>query len=207
MAMGTSRDRESVYLDTTVVSYLTAPRTKDPRGAAWQAVTVDWWETQRERFDLYRSDVTEIARRRDDRADARRRLDALYEVPALDVTTQVEELADALIRAGAIPPDSRDCAMHVAVAAVHGVDYLLTWDFRRISNARTKPIMRAVCSRHEYSCPEICTPPGLMGASSGDEIIRELWQIKESIAREHGYDVVRLAAYFRNRPRQPEKST
>ena len=205
--MGTSRDRESVYLETSVVWYLTARPTRDLLVAAWQFVTAEWWETQRERFDLYTSDVTVMECRRVNREAIRPRRDALDGVPALSVTTQVEELSDALIRAEAIPPDDRGCATHVAVAAVHGIDYLLTWDVRRIDNARTKPIMRAVCGRQGYSCPEICSPQALMGASASDEIIRELWQIKESIAREHGYDVVRLAAYFRNRPRQPEKST
>ena len=161
-----SRTRKSVYIETSVVSYLTARRTKDLLVAAWQAVTVDWWETHRGRFDLYTSDVTVMESRRGNPEAAQRRLEALVEIPVLSVTAQVDELSEALLHAGAIPPAYVGDSLHVAVSAVHGVDYLLTWNFRHIDNAETKPMMREVCGLHGYSCPEICTPQQLMGVSN-----------------------------------------
>ena len=166
MAIGTSEARKSVYIETSVVSYLTARRNKDLLAAAWQAVTVDWWETRRDRFDLYTSDVTVIESRQGNPEAAQRRLDALDGVPVLNVTAPVNELSEALIDAGAIPPNYFDDAVHVAVSSVHGIDYLLTWNYRHIDNAETKPLMREICGSHGYSCPEICTPHELMGESN-----------------------------------------
>jgi hypothetical protein len=54
-------------------------------------------------------------------------------------------------------------SLHIAVFAVHGIDYLLTWNYRHIDNAETKPIIRKVCLANSYSYPEICTPRELMG--------------------------------------------
>ena len=66
---------------------------------------------------------------------------------------------------GALPPKALDDSLHIALFAVHGIDYLLTWNCRHIDNAETKPIVRSVCAAHGYSGPEICTPQELMGAS------------------------------------------
>ena len=167
--MGTrsiARTRKSVYIETSFVSYLTARRTKDLLVAAWQAVTVDWWETRRGNFDLYTSDITIVEAGGGNPAASRRRLDVLAGIRLLKITEHVVALSESLLQARAIPPDSEDDAMHVAAAAVHGVDYLLTWNFRHLDNAETKPIMRMVCSRNGYSCPEICTPQELMGVSN-----------------------------------------
>lgn len=165
--MGTgsiARTRKSVYIETSVVSYLTSRRPADR--ATWQAVTVDWWETRRGDFDLYTSDVTVIEARRGNPEAAQRRLDALDEIPVLSVTTQVNELSEALLRARAIPRAYVGDSLHVAVSAVHGVDYLLTWNFRHLNNDETKPIMREVCELSGYSCPKICTPRQLTGVSN-----------------------------------------
>ncbi len=73
-------------------------------------------------------------------------------------------LSKALLQGTALPAKALDDSLHIAVSAVHGVDYLLTWNFRHIDTAETKPLMRSVCAIHGYTCPEICTPQELMGA-------------------------------------------
>jgi len=81
----------------------------------------------------------------------------------LALTDVVVALSKALIQEGALPPKALDDSLHVAVSAVHGVDYLLTWNYRHLDNAETKPIIRSVCAIHGYTSPEICTPQELMG--------------------------------------------
>ena len=68
-----------------------------------------------------------------------------------------------LISDGAIPPKAIDDSLHIALSVIHEVDYLLTWNFRHIDNAETKPIIRKICFDNGYPYPEICTPIELMG--------------------------------------------
>ena len=155
--------KKTVYIETTVVSYLTARPTGDLVGAAWQKITAHWWETQRGRFDLRASEVTVSEAGRGDAGAAARRLAALADVALLPVTNAAVELSEALVRGDAVPEKAESDAMHVAVAAVHGVDYLLTWNCRHLDNAETKPVMRRICGEWGYVVPEICTPQELMG--------------------------------------------
>ena len=137
--------------------------TSDLLAAAWQKATVDWWDTQRNRFDLYTSDVvTEEAGKGNPEA-AMRRLEALSGIPILVLTEDVVALSKALIEEKALPAKALDDSLHIAVSAVHNINYLLTWNCRHIDNAETKPIIRSVCTIHGHTSPEICTPQELMG--------------------------------------------
>ncbi len=156
-------DKKTVYIETSVISYLTARPTSGLVAAAWTKITVDWWETQRNRFDLYTSDITIEEAGRGDAEAGRRRLAALSGIPILPITEAVVELSKELLHGKALPAKALDDAQHIAISAVHGIDYLLTWNYRHIDNAETKPIMRRVCLLHDHTCPEICTPQELMG--------------------------------------------
>ena len=156
-------DKRTVYIETSVVSYLTSRPTGDLLAAAWQKITLDWWETRRSRYELYTSGVTvEEARRGNPDAGARR-LNALSSIPVLPITQAAVDLSKELFQGGALPAKAGNDALHVAVSAVHGVDYLLTWNCRHLDNAEIKPIVRRVCALQGYICPEICTPQELMG--------------------------------------------
>ncbi len=100
---------------------------------------------------------------RGDPEAARRRLERLEEIPNLEISEAAATLAAALIENGALPENAADDAMHLAIAAVHHVDFLLTWNCRDIANAERKPTIRRVCAEHGLRCPEICTPQELMG--------------------------------------------
>jgi hypothetical protein len=157
-----------VYIETSVISYLTARPSNNLIAAAWQKETIDWWETQRERFDLYISEVViEEAGRGDDLA-ASRRLQALEDIEVLQLDTASVELSKALIDESAIPRKALDDALHVAVAAVNGMDFLLTWNCRHIDNAEMKPKIRKIIENQGYQCPEIATPIELMGVHADD---------------------------------------
>ena len=158
-------EKKTVYIETSIASYLTARPTSDLMAAAWQKATIDWWDTQRGRFSLYTSEATLEEAGRGDPNAAKRRLGALSEIPLLPINEVVASLSQALIKEGALPAKAVDDALHIAVSAVQGVDYLLTWNFRHLDNAETKPIIRNVCTAHGYSSPEICTPQELMGVS------------------------------------------
>ncbi len=156
-------EKKSVYVETSVISYLTARPPRELVAAAWQAETILWWETQRGKFDLCVSSLVLEEIGRGDSTAAAKRLEALVGVPLLEVNQEVFALADSLVQPTAIPGKAFDDALHVAVAAVYGIDYLLTWNCRHIDNAEIKPKIRMICGNCGYFCPEICTPSELMG--------------------------------------------
>ncbi len=161
-------DRKSVYIETSIVSYLTARPSSNLLAAAWQRATVIWWDTRRSQFNLFVSaTVIEEANRGDDHAAARR-LETLVEIPLLPITEAVVTLSKSLIREGGVPEKALDDALHIAVSAVHGIDYLLTWNCRHIDNAEMKPLIRRLCAAKRHPCHEICTPQELMGVSTND---------------------------------------
>ena len=159
---------KTVYIETSILSYLTARPSRDLVAAARQQVTRTWWDAQRPRFEVFVSPVVDQESRRGDADAARRRVEAAIDIPVLEIVEQAYELAVALIAEGALPAAAQDDAAHIALAAVHGMDYLLTWNCRHIDNAETKPIVRSVCAKHGYTCPEICTPEELMGGEDED---------------------------------------
>lgn len=154
---------KTVYIETSIVSYLTARPSNNLMAAAWQKVTLDWWDTQKNRFSLFTSDLVLEEAKRGNHEAASRRLDVLSEIAILEITDEVVTFSKELIKEGALPAKALDDALHVAVSTIHKVDYLLTWNCRHIDNAETKPIIREVCFNAGYPCPEICTPQELMG--------------------------------------------
>jgi hypothetical protein len=160
--------RPTVYIETSIISYLTARPSSDLLAAAWQRATADWWETQRGRFDLYTSDVVLAESSRGHPQAAARRLETLQGIPTLPITDAVKTFSLVLLRDGILPARALDDSLHIAVSAVHELDYLLTWNCRHIDNAEVKPLIRSVCIVHGYVCPEICTPQELMGGTHYD---------------------------------------
>ena len=156
----------SVYIETSVVSYLTARPSASLLAAAHQQITREWWDHRRHRFEQYISPMVLDEAGRGDPEAAARRLAALDDFPVLEPTQSAAELVDVLISDGALPSVARDDATHVAIATVHRMDYLVTWNCRHIDNAEAKPLIRSVCAVHGYTCPEICTPEELMGGAT-----------------------------------------
>lgn len=161
--MTTGEDMETVYIETSVVSYLTARPTSNLVAAAWQKTTADWWDAHRPRFDIRTSDLTIEEAGRGNPQAAARRLEALDGIPILPITGPVVELSAALLHGRALPSNAQNDAIHIGVSAVHGVDYLLTWNFRHLANAETRGTIRSVCERQGFTSPEICTPSELIG--------------------------------------------
>ena len=159
----TSENARTVYVETSVVSYLTARATNNLLAAAWQTATAEWWDTHRTRFVLCTSALTIEEAGRGHQEAAARRLEALDGIAMLPITEAVIVLSDALIRGRALPANAQSDAIHIAASAVYGIDYLLTWNFRHPANAEARPRIREVCEQQGYKSPEICTPSELTG--------------------------------------------
>jgi len=160
--------RKRVYIETSVISYLVARPSRNIVAAAWQQVTQQWWDGQRARFELFTSELVLAEAGQGDPDAAQRRCEKVKGIPDLEVTDDVVGLAKKLVGEGALPRQAMGDAMHIAVAAVHGIDYLLTWNCRHLDNAERKPLVRSVCAVAGYRCPEICTPQELIGEQDDD---------------------------------------
>jgi len=155
--------KRTVYIETSVISYLTARPSRNIIAAAWQQVTLDWWERQRERFELVISELVRSEVSEGDPEAVQKRMVIIQGMPELAITNNVVSLAKKMVSEGALPDKAIGDAMHIAIAAVHEVDYLLTWNYRHLDNAERKPLVRSICIIAGYRSPEICTPQELLG--------------------------------------------
>ena len=150
-----------VYVETTVISYLAASPSRDIVVAAHQQLTREWWE-RRDRFELVVSQAVVDEVSRGDTAVAARRLALLAQIPLLDLGDNVNEFARELLRSRAVPAKANLDAVHIAVAAVNHVDYLVTWNCTHIANAAVRGKIEEACRSAGLPTPTICTPEELM---------------------------------------------
>jgi hypothetical protein len=155
---------ERVYIETTVVSYLTARPNRDVVIAGHQQTTHEWWDTRRESYELCVSQLVRKEAGAGDPQAAQDRLDVLKTMTLLETSNEALDLAKELIQAGALPAKAADDAMHIAVAATNGVPYLLTWNCRHLANATMRPLIESVCAGKGLKAPIICTPEELLEA-------------------------------------------
>ena len=159
--------RPTAYIETSVVSYLTARPSRDVVIAAYQEITREWWRAAPTRFALVSSALVVAEAGAGDPDAARIRLEALGAVALLDATPDAEGLTHALVDHGAVPRQAADDAAHIAIAVTNGVDFLVTWNFRHLANAALRVRIEQVCRRAGYEPPVICTPNELMEANNG----------------------------------------
>jgi hypothetical protein len=150
-------EKARAYIETSVVSYLTAWPSRDLVRAAHQQVTREWWSI-RGRFDLFISQFVIDEAAAGDEVAAADRLAILQEAVLLEVTEDAILLAETLVAEGALPSQARVDALHVAMATVHGMDYLLTWNCRHIANASFRGRIEEICRAAGFEPPTICTP-------------------------------------------------
>jgi hypothetical protein len=155
---------ESVYLETTFISYLVARPSRDLIVAGHQQTTQDWWANRRSLFECFVSQVVIDESSAGDPNEIQKRLAIIANLPALDLTTETEALTQAILASGVVPIRAARDAAHVGVATVHRVDYLLTWNCKHLANAQIMRRIELVCMKMGYRMPLICTPEGLMGA-------------------------------------------
>jgi hypothetical protein len=158
--------KPKVYIETTIISYLTAWVSRDLVMAANQETTRQWWTERKEHFELYVSQAVIEEATGGDKEAARRRLETVGQIPILLITEEVKALAKLLIVQVPLAKRAQVDALHIAVAAVNGMDYLLTWNCAHIANATLRPKIESICRDNGYEPPVICTPQELMEADN-----------------------------------------
>jgi hypothetical protein len=128
--------------------------------AARQQITHEWWST-RYRFELFVSEIVLAEAEKGDPSAAEQRISSSEGLPVLLVTPEAEDFASVLVESAAMPLKASVDALHVAIAMMSGMDYLLTWNCRHIANATTRPKIEAICRHHGFDPPSLCTPEEL----------------------------------------------
>jgi len=154
--------KPKVYIETTIPSYLTGRPSRDLVIVGHQELTREWWDERRDAFDLYISQFVLDEARAGDVRMAQKRLEALDGIEEIKITEEALQLAEKLVASGIIPSVAATDAAHIAVAAINGMDYLLTWNCKHIANAEIMKKIYSFCGREGYDCPLICTPIELM---------------------------------------------
>ena len=151
-----------IYIESTIPSYVVARPARDLLQAARQQLTRDWWDLQREKHELFTSQVVldEIAF--GEKAMAQLRLELLQGVPLLQVTDTVKEFARKVLSSGLLPVTADRDAVHIALASAYKMDILLSWNCRHIANAAIQARLRKLADAAGLTLPVICTPEELM---------------------------------------------
>jgi hypothetical protein len=161
--------KPACYLETSIVSYLTARPSRDLVVAAHQQITHEWWEFRRPAFKLYASQLVLAEAGKGDSEAARQRLLVLDDIELLELKEEAADLAALFVRSKAVPEKAAEDALHIALAAIYGLDYLLTWNCKHIANAEIQKRIKSICADEGYEMPSICTPEELMGGQDDAE--------------------------------------
>ena len=151
-----------LYVETSVVSYLTARPSRDLITAARQQLTASWWATRRLEYDLFISPLVIEEAELGDGTAAAARLVVLRDLALVVPSTEADDLAEALMQETPFPAKAAADAVHIAAAATAGAEYLLTWNFKHIANPVLREHIAGVCRRNGYEPPTLCTPEDLL---------------------------------------------
>lgn len=154
--------KPAVYIETSIISYLAARPSRDIIVAGQQQTTRIWWDERSSQFDLVTSELVLREAALGDAGAAARRTTLLTGMRSLASTAEAESLATLLLDRVRLPRKAALDAGHVAVAAIHGVDFLVTWNCTHIANAVLRPRIESACREAGYKPPTICTPFELM---------------------------------------------
>ena len=160
--------KPKVYLETTIASYFTAWRSRDLVMAANQEITREWWSRRKNDFEFFVSQVVIKESGAGDPDAAKRRLEFLRPFPRLDISDEVESLAAKRIVDVPLPPKAQADALHIAVAAVNEMNYLVTWNCTHIANATLRSKIEKVCRSQGYEPPVVCTPQEMLEEEDQD---------------------------------------
>lgn len=154
---------ESVYIETSILGYLTARPSRDLIVAANIEITREWWTARRSAFNLYASQAVVVETSQGDAQIASQRLEIMRDLELLDLNQAVLDLAEQFLERSSLPPKANVDAIHIATATVHGMDYLLTWNCKHIANAQIQRKLAEISLDSEYELPILCTPYELLG--------------------------------------------
>ena len=154
--------KPTLYLETTIPSYLKARQSRDIIQTARQQITAEWWDSRLNDFDIFISQVVIDEASEGDTVASTKRMEAIKTFPLLDVTEEVVDLADKMIIEKIIPEKAARDALHIAVATFHAMIFLLSWNCKHIANAEIIRQLRKTVSDEGLELPVICTPEELL---------------------------------------------
>ena len=154
--------KSTVYIETSVISYLSAKPSRDLIVAAHQQITIDWWETALPHYDAFVSPVVLDEISRGDINAVQARLEKVSAFLILEVLPEIRNLADIYFSELDIPEKARADSYHLAIAAWHGIDFLVSWNCTHIVNGRIRMMIEEINARQGIRTPIICTPEELM---------------------------------------------
>ena len=154
--------KRKLYIETTVVSYLAARPSRDLLVAGHQEATRELWPSLATDYDTYVSALVYEEAARGDVEQASRRLAAIKPFRMLDIDEDARILAEKIVTGRGVPQEFPEDALHVAIAAVNGIDVVVTWNFAHLSNPFTRMTVRGIVQHEGYVCPEICSPEELL---------------------------------------------
>jgi predicted nucleic acid-binding protein len=156
--------KPTIYIETTVIGHLAARLQPDPVVAGRQIVTREWWKTAPDRFRLIVSQLVAEECAAGDEEAAAERLSFIKELEVVKAREAAMVLATKLHFTSAIPQSEPRDALHIAIAATNGIEYLVTWNFKHIANVTTRGVIERTCRVFGYEPPRICTPNELLEA-------------------------------------------
>lgn len=154
--------KPSVYIETTIPSYLAAWQSPQIVMAARQQITHDWWNNHRDNFDLFISQIVLDESAGGDADASAKRREILHGIDVLEPPENVGQIVDTLLKQVPLPDNATNDALHIAISVANGIDYLLTWNCRHIANATLHARMEAACESLGFDLPTICTPEQLI---------------------------------------------
>ena len=160
--------KKTVYIESSVVSYFAARPSRDLVIAGHQASTAEWWQEYRDQYEVFISPLVVEEISAGDPTAAAKRLEAVNGIGSLFISEEAEAIAEALLSAKAVPANSFRDALHIAISATQGIDYLLTWNFKHINNASTRVLVTNVVSTFELACAILCSPEELIGEDDAE---------------------------------------
>lgn len=155
--------KQKLYIETSVVSYLVARPSRDLLIAARQEATSEFWSKLNSLvFTGYVSTLVHQEAKQGDPEQVQKRMSAISSIDVLDIDQEAQALAEQILAAKAVPAEYPDDALHMAVAAVNGMDVLITWNFAHLNNPIARLKIRQIVENNGYQCPEVCSPEELL---------------------------------------------
>lgn len=156
-------DKPTLYMETTIPSYLLAEPSRDVISLGRQDITRTWWKRDHARYAIFISEVVVQEAGKGDCKEVVKRREFLRPFPVLDATPEVRALIKLYIEKGVVPPGNAEDAAHLAFASIHKMEYLCTWNFKHLANVLALRRLRQLNEERGLFVPQVCTPEELLG--------------------------------------------
>ena len=156
-------DKPTLYMETTIPSYLLAEPSRDVISLGRQDITRTWWKRDQARYAIFISEVVIQEAGRGDCKEVEKRREFLRPFPVLDETPEIQRLIEAYLEENVVPIGNGEDAAPLAFASIHQIDFLCTWNFKHLANVFALRRLRQVNEKRGLFVPQVCTPEELFG--------------------------------------------